>query len=121
VIAPNAATAVDRGDRPERPRQAKLLRHIPTATAGSATIGFVDIDLASGTVLKWLRLMRGKRRPWLRMPSYRVLDKDGQWKPHLVGKLVHAELIEFPNIRERFTEFVFELIRLAHPEALQRK
>jgi hypothetical protein len=82
---------------------------------------FLSIELASGMIVNGLRLMTGTRGPWIAMPSQKQLDRDGNPRLDASGKPLFNQIIEFRDraTADRFNAMVIDLIRAAHPEALE--
>jgi DNA-binding cell septation regulator SpoVG len=106
------------GPRPQNP-EIKILRFL--ALSGGATLGFFDIELSSGLVIRDCKLMPGKNGGvWIAMPAVKQLDRDGN--PILApnGKPLWREIVSFRDrtVRDRFTKSVLDAIRRQHPEAV---
>jgi hypothetical protein len=84
-------------------------------------LAFLSIELASGMIVNGLRLMTGTRGPWIAMPSQKQLDRDGKPRLDANGKPLFNQIIEFRDRKtsDRFNRTVLDLVRAAHPQALE--
>jgi hypothetical protein len=102
-------------------RPIKLLKWQPYHNPARTMAGFLSVELASGMIVRDLRLMIGPQgRRWLAMPAQQQLVRDGQ--PRLVnGRSVWNDLVDFREraTRDRFQAPILELLRRLHPEAFE--
>jgi hypothetical protein len=134
-MRPPTAAQLDRGlaatwGRPEtsprspaviapRPRQPKLRKWTPHRSG--SLLGFVTVELASGIVLGDLRIMTGKSGLWIAMPAIKQIDRNGNPRLDASGRSLFNQIIEFRDRKtsDRFNRTVLDLMRAAHPEALE--
>jgi hypothetical protein len=120
TIAPSAATRATWGEpaTAQQPRRMALRRWRPMHRA--TLRGFADIELPSGLVLHDVAIFAGRNGPWASLPSKPVLDQDGRHRINIAGKPQYAPVAEWRSreLADRFSADVTELVRAAHPDAL---
>ncbi|MFI4948007.1 MAG: hypothetical protein ACHQC9_04335 [Alphaproteobacteria bacterium] len=83
--------------------------------------GFATIELPSGLVLHQCPVFRGSDgKAWVALPAKPVLDRDGRHRHDINGKPQYAPVAEWRSraIADRFSAAIIELVRTAHPGAL---
>jgi DNA-binding cell septation regulator SpoVG len=116
-LAPNASTAAVWGDRPPA-RRVKIRKWAPYRSG--AALGFIDVELPSGMIFIGLRLMTGKRGPWVAMPAQRQLGREGNPRRDANGKAIFSQIIKFRNraTANKFAAALLEALRRECPDAL---
>jgi len=112
-----AAHAVAWGDKPSSRRM--MLRSFRPLAKG-ALRGFATIELPSGLVLHDVAIRAGRNGPWASLPSKPVLDRDGRHRSDTNGRHQYAPVAEWRSreLADRFSAALVELVRAAHPDAL---
>jgi hypothetical protein len=119
MTAPNVATAAAWGDKP--PPRRMTLRSWKPMRRGSL-IGFAAISLPVGLEIDDIPVLITNGKAWAALPGRPVITHDGR-----VAKLRGSsknQYVTFLRWRDRalstaFSERVVELVRRAHPDALQ--
>jgi hypothetical protein len=115
-IAPDAATAAGWGDRP--PPHRMLLRKWRPMRRNTLR-GFADVELTSGLQIDDIAVHTREGRAWASLPARPMLDQDGQ---HVLrdGRPQYAPILRWRtrDLADRFSAAVVELVRRAHPDAL---
>lgn len=108
-------------ERPEPPaaeRPKTKLVSWKTLIRGSLR-GFASVELPIGLTISEIPVLVGQNGAWAALPSKPVLDRDGRHR--LVGgKPVYSTILswETRDLADKFSLAVVELVRQAHPEAL---
>jgi DNA-binding cell septation regulator SpoVG len=89
-----------------------------TPRRSGALLGFASVELLSGMIVNELRIMTGKRGPWVAMPAQRQTDKDGRPRLDANGKPIYAQMIEFRDraTADRFGRTILDLVQRHQPE-----
>jgi hypothetical protein len=82
--------------------------------------GFGEFELSNGLRLIDCPVLVTNGKAWVALPSKPVLDRDGRQKTDANGKAVYVPVVQWRdrNLADRFSEAAIELIRAAHPDAL---
>ena len=83
--------------------------------------GFATIEMAGGLVLHECPICRGgDGKAWVALPAKPVLNRDGRHRHDINGKSQYAPVAEWRSrdLANGFSAAVIELVRLAHPSAL---
>jgi hypothetical protein len=121
MISPDAATRAAWGAKPTgapaRPRM-RLISWRPLAK-GSLR-GFATIELPIGLVIAEVPIFATSGRVWASLPSKPQVDKDGQHKRDVNGKLAYEAILRWRSrdLSDRFSSAVIALINEHHPGAL---
>ena len=119
--------ARQRSDTPEvRRRQpidrapAVALREFRALERG-ALRGFATIELSFGLILHDVPIFSGRKGPWASLPAKPVLDQAGRQRSNANGKPQYLPIAEWRDwrIAEAFSAAVIDLVRKAHPDALE--
>lgn len=112
-----AAQAVAWGDNPAP--QGMVLRTFRPLTKGKLR-GFVSVELACGLVLIDLPVFIGPNGPWAALPRKAVLDTERRQKLDANGQPTFQPIAEWRSrdLADRFSAAIIELVRKAHPGAL---
>jgi hypothetical protein len=103
---------------PEAPRpRIKLLTFKPLVK--NSFRAFVTLELPHGLRLIDCPVLISHGRAWISLPSKPLLDQDGQ-KRDVNGKSAFAPVPQWRNrgLSHQFSDAAIELIRAAHPSAL---
>jgi hypothetical protein len=115
-LAPDAPTAAGWGDKPT-PRQMGLRRWRPMHRA--TLRGFADVELSNGFQIDDVAVHVRGGRAWASLPARPMLDQDGR---HIVRdrKPQYATFLRWRtgDLAGAFSTAVVELVRAAHPGAL---
>jgi hypothetical protein len=81
--------------------------------------GFASVALPIGLTIRDCPVLTGPKGPWATLPGKPQVDKDGQPKRDVNGKLAYAALVEWEGreLPDRFSAAVVDLVRAAHPGA----
>ena len=121
TIAPNAATRATWGEPPatRRPRTLALVAWRPVVKG--ALRGFAAIELPIGLKIHDVPVLVSNGKAWASLPSKPQLDRHGHQKTAANGKPAYVSIIEWRDraLSAAFSDRVVELVRQAHPDALQ--
>jgi hypothetical protein len=84
--------------------------------------GFATVELPMGLRILDLPVLVGRNGPWVNMPAKPQVDRDGgQQKRDVNGKLAYVAILEWRDrdLANRFSNAVIDLVRAAHPDALE--
>ena len=113
-----AAAAISFGGKPAHVR---ITRWRPFHNEAGAVLGYLDVELPSGMIVKGCKLMVGPLgKHWIATPAEQQLDKKGNPRLAARGKTIWQPIVEFSTRedRTRFGELVLAALRRQHPEAL---
>ncbi|HEY1430413.1 MAG TPA: hypothetical protein VGF39_02105 [Stellaceae bacterium] len=117
-LRPAEATRGSRPDAtPERRRMVlRECRPVPRNTLR----GFCCVELPSGLVVRDISIHQKAGRWWASLPARPVLDAEGRQVRNHAAHAQYAALLGWRDrdLADRFSGAVVELVRLAHPDAL---
>ncbi len=119
--AVSAAEAVGFGGTPA-PRQMRLISFKPIGKSGLA--GLASVELGIGLRMHDLPVFAGGQNgPWVALPRRPALDRERRQRIRADGKPAFEPVAEWRDreTSDRFSAAVIELIRIAHPEALDQE
>jgi hypothetical protein len=101
----------------DRPK-AKLMEWRPMRK--NTLRGFAVIELPSGLVIRDISIHEKGGKYWAGLPSRPVLDADGRHVSNHAGHKQYTALLGWRDrdLADRFSAAVVELVRAAHPGAL---
>jgi hypothetical protein len=84
-------------------------------------LGFARIELPIGLLISDIPILAGKNGVFAALPARPILDREGRRKRDVNGRPQYLAFLEWRdrNISGRFSAAVIELVRAAHPEALE--
>jgi hypothetical protein len=82
--------------------------------------GFGELELASGLRLIDCPVLVSHGKAWVALPSKSMVDQNGQQKRDPNGKPAYVPVVQWRDrdLQDRFSAAAIELIRAAHPQAL---
>jgi len=100
------------------PQRRMVLRSFKPLVKGVLR-GFVEIELPSGLVVSDCPVLVSNGKAWATLPSKPVLDRQGR-QVETNGKRQYAPVVAWRDrdLSNRFSQAVIELVRAAHPDAL---
>src|SRR5262245_57231143 len=116
MTAPSTAEAAAlRGYSPPRMR---LLGF--KAIVRNSLRGFAELELPNGLRLIDCPVLASNGTVWVSLPSKPMLDQTGQQKRDINGKPAYVPVVQWRdrNLANRFSDAAIDLIRQAHPGAL---
>jgi DNA-binding cell septation regulator SpoVG len=84
-------------------------------------LGFAEIELPIGLVIREIPVLRGPEGPWAALPGKPELDRDNRTvRLGPDGRPLYRELMVWRSrrLREAFSERVVALVRAAYPDDL---
>ena len=112
-----AAAAAGFGGRPG-PRQMRLISFRPINK--NSLRGSCSVELPCGLRIDDVLVHVSHGRPWAALPSKPQIDAEGRVKRDVNGKPIYVAILKWRDrdLSDRFSERVVELVRQAHPGAL---
>ena len=104
-------------------RTFRVLRWIARPNAAGTVLGFCDIELPSGLIIKDIRVGVGPKGTFYTMPPADMArDRDGNPMLDEHGKKRWLARVDFRNgeVRTAFQERVLGALRREHPEIFER-
>ena len=98
---------------------AKIRRWQPFRNSARTMLGYLDVELPSGLILRGAKVMVGpKGGRWIAPPSVLRRDADGQPAKSPDGKTIWDQLVDFRDraARDRFNELILAALAEFDPE-----
>jgi hypothetical protein len=108
------------GAKPDIPAKPKMRLVSWKPLIKGSLRGFAIVELPIGLKVFDVAVFVGKNGAWASLPSKPQLDRDGRQKTGADGKAAFSPVLEWRSreLSDRFSATVVDLVRAAHPEAL---